>query len=454
MRKGELGMERWIDLHGRQEAFTQLEIAINNARAANKRLLVALVDLDRFYRVNETRGTEFGNYVLAVITERLAEGTHLTDATISVVSRLSGNTFLVIMEVDPDASQCWLAVEAIKFAVEKPIIDGVNELYLTSSVGASLFPQDGYTSEQLICRSESALYQTKENGGNRVLFYNSEDTMRMNRRIMIETGLRPALFLRQFHLNYQPIFRLSDGRLRGFEALIRWQHPELGDITPNEFIPIAEHNGLIVPIGEWVLREACKKLAYLNELCSLQLTMSINISPAQLIDPTFTGTVLNVIHDYALPANSIEFEITEHIMIHSSELSISALSRLRAAGVRIALDDFGTGYSSFSNLKQLPIHCLKIDKSFVKQIDMQSAERHIVEAIIGLVQKLGLEVIAEGVEFEGQYELLKEWGCNYVQGFLLGKPMDAAAIARVLFQGVSEQNGHLQMGGKKIEAFI
>ncbi|MFD0589560.1 putative bifunctional diguanylate cyclase/phosphodiesterase [Paenibacillus sp. GCM10027627] len=428
-------MKGTIDLPGRKDAFKQLEMAIANARLAGKRLLVALVDVDRFYRVNEAKGTEFGNYALIMIAKRLAAaGRALSEAANSAISRIEGNTFLAIMEVGQETSNDWRMVEAIKYAVEQPISDDGKELYLTSSIGASLFPQDGYTSEQLICRSESALHQTKENGGNRVLFYNKEDTLRMNRRIAVESALRPALSRGQFYLSYLPSYRLSDGRIKGFEALIRWKHPELGNISPGEFIPIAEHNGLMVPIGEWVLREACKMLAGLTQYGSQQLTMSINISPVQLIDPRFPGMVLNVVREYGLQPHSIELEITEHIMIHSSDLSLSALTRLRAAGFRIVLDDFGTGYSSISNLKQLPIHGLKIDKSFVKQIDRQSAERHIVEAIVSLVQKLGLEVTAEGVEFIEQYELLKQWGCDYVQGFLFGQPMEPTKIDTTMFR--------------------
>ncbi|MBH5318674.1 bifunctional diguanylate cyclase/phosphodiesterase [Paenibacillus sp. GSMTC-2017] len=418
-----------IDLPGRSEAFIQMEIAINNARVSGRRLLVALLDIDRFYCINETKGTDFGNYALNIIYKRLTDAESAISKICShTVCRFGGNAFLVIVEVEQEELNDWKMVEAIKYAVTQPIDDDGTELYLTASIGASLFPQDGHTSELLICHTESALHQSKGQGGNQVLFYNAEDTERMNRRTTIEAALRPALFLRQFHLSYQPIYRLSDGRLRGYEALIRWNHPELGAITPNEFIPIAEQNGLIIPIGEWVLREACKMLAGITKYSLSEMTMSINISPIQLMDPSFTHTVLNVIKEKGLQPYSIELEITENILSYSSETSISTLSRLRAEGIRISLDDFGTGYSSFSNLKQLPIHCLKIDKSFIKKMDLHSADRHIVEAIIGLVQKLGLEVIAEGVEYEEQYHLLREWGCNYVQGYLLGKPWEPTLI--------------------------
>lgn len=423
-------MDALTGLPCRKEAFAQLEVAVNAVRAAGKRMVVALVDLDRFYRVNETKGTEFGNQLLYMIGKRLAEARMVAMS----VSRVGGNRFLVAIPLDHDDNQSTQAVEAIKNAVERPIdVDGT-ELYLTSSIGATLFPQDGRTSEQLIYRAESALYQSKELGGNRARFYNTEDTVQLNRRIDIEAGLRPALYLRQFRLSYQPVYFVADGKLRGFEALIRWEHPQLGEISPAEFIPIAEHNGLIVPIGEWVLREACKMLTNMNKYGLNSLIMSINVSSLQLQDAAFSQMVLNALKDYELETSSFELEITESYAIYDSTVALSTLSWLRGAGVRIVLDDFGTGFSSLMNLKQLPIQCLKIDKSFIKKIDVQSAERIIVEGIINLAHKLGLEIIAEGVEYKEQYELLQEWGCNYVQGFLLGKPKEPDVLDLSMFR--------------------
>lgn len=443
-------MEGSIDLSGRHDAFVQLELAIQHSRGSGKRLLIALVDLDRFHRINASRGTGIGNYVLQTVSERLSdirmEG---SESALTVSCRLGGDSFLVIASMDgKEPEQCCFAAEMIKNAVERPVVYERDEIYLTASIGACQYPQDGRTSEQLICRAEAALSYAKEQGGNRTQFFNEDDTKRMNRRIAIEQSLRPALLQRQFYLSYQPIYRLSDGRIRGIEALIRWQHPELGTVTPHEFIPVAEHNGLIVPIGEWVLREACKTLAGMRRYGMDGIIMSINISPVQLSDSSFTHTLLNIVQEHALPADAIELELTEHFMLHASEASIAALTRIRAAGVRISLDDFGTGYSSFVSLKQLPVHCVKIDKTFIKRIDLQSAERHIVESIIGLMKKLGLEVIAEGVEFEEQYALLRKWGCHYVQGFLLGKPMEPSVIDMTMLPGIMKpdmpESSHLK----------
>ncbi|OUS69342.1 hypothetical protein B1748_31445 [Paenibacillus sp. MY03] len=443
-------MESSARLLSRKESYAKVELSVHEARAEGKRILAMIVELDRFYRVIDTKGTDFGHEVLDVMMNRLIElSKQLAGSEPPVLSNWGSHSFLLLLYISKEDSEfdvCWQAAEAMKHAAERPVPDGDSELYLTASIGACYFPQDGLTGEALICRAESAVQQSKENGGNRITFYKSEDTDRMNRRIAIESGLRPALYQRQFHLSYQPIYRLGDGRLRGLEALIRWNHPELGVISPKEFIPIAEHSGLIIPIGEWVIRESCKMLARIRKYGLHDLRMSINISPLQLHDPSFMNTLLNVLEENRLEPSSIELEITEHYLFHSSETAVTALSRLRATGVRIALDDFGTGYSSFSNLKQLPIHCLKIDKSFIQKIDLPGAERHIVESIIGLVQKLGVEVIAEGVEYEGQYRLLKEWGCNYVQGYLLGTPMEPTMMDTSMFRRAASTEERAESG--------
>lgn len=430
-------MNTLIVLPGRKESSVQLDEAIDDAHLTGRRLLVALVDLDRFYRLNETRGMKFGNDVLELIGSRIqAAAMPFLEATVCSADHLNGNTFLVVIAMEQETAQYWQAVEAIKYAVERPIASDGQELYLTTSIGVSLFPQDGSTGEQLMCCAESSLYRSKEQGGNRISFYNKGDTQRQKRYMRIESELRRALIMGQFQMSYQPMYRLKDGRLRGYEALLRWHHPELGTITPTEFIPIAEYNGLIVPIGEWVLREACKKLLYMNQYGTKELMMSVNISPVQLQDSAFTSRLLHVLEEYGLRPAAIELEIKESVMIHSSQQSIAALSNLRAAGVRIALDDFGIGYSSYQNLQKLPIHCLKIDKSFIGKIDVGGAERYIVESIIQLVHKLGLEAVAVGVEFEEQYRLLREWGCHYAQGYLLSQPMDPTMIDEDMFRGI------------------
>lgn len=411
-------MHGLASLPERQEAYAQLEIALSNARASGQRLVVALIQIDRIYCVNEAKGLDAGNQVLESIGARLRQG-----AGTAFVSLISCDTFLLAREIGYSQAECAGAVEEMKYAAQYPVSCEGKELHLTASIGTCLFPQNGRTSERLLGHAETALIKSREQGGSRITFYSEEETEQMNRWLEVGAALRPALYMRQFHLSYQPIFRTESGRLRGFEALIRWNHPELGTIWPGEFIPIAEQNGLIVPIGEWVLREACRMLSGMQEYGLKELVISINISHVQLMDSSFSSMVAHVLEEAGIEPSSLELEVKEDVILHFTEQTLAVLSKLRALGVRITLDNFGEGYASLANLKQLPVNSVKISKSFIRQIDVQSVERHIVEAMIGLMHKLEIEVIAGGVEYEEQYQLLKEWNCDFVQGFLLGSPM-------------------------------
>lgn len=391
---------------------------MSRARASGQRLVVALIQIDRFYGVNEAKGLEACNQVLESIGGRLSQG-----ADTAFVTLISGDTFLMAREIGYSQAECANAVEEMKYAAQYPVSYEGAELNLTASIGTCLFPQNGRTSERLLGHAETALFKSREQGGNRITFYSEEETAQMNRWLEVGALLRPALYLRQFHLSYQPIFRTDNGRLRGFEALLRWNQPELGAIWPAEFIPIAEQNGLIVPIGEWALREACRMLAGMQEYGLKELVIAVNISHVQLMDNSFCSMVAHVLGEAGIEPSCLELEVKEDVILHFTDKTLAVLSQLRALGVRITLDNFGEGYASLANLKQLPVNSVKISKSFIRQIDVQSVERHIVEAMIGLLHKLEIEVIAGGVEYEEQYKLLKEWSCDFVQGFLLGSPM-------------------------------
>ncbi|WP_336776970.1 putative bifunctional diguanylate cyclase/phosphodiesterase [Paenibacillus sp. MMO-58] len=411
-------MHGLASLPERQEAYAQLEVALSRARASGQRLVVALIQIDRFYGVNEAKGLEACNQVLESIGGRLSQG-----ADTAFVTLISGDTFLMAREIGYLQAECANAVEEMKYAAHYPVSYEGAELNLTASIGTCLFPQNGRTSERLLGHAETALFKSREQGGNRITFYSEEETAQMNRWLEVGALLRPALYLRQFHLSYQPIFRTEGGRLRGFEALLRWNQPELGAIWPAEFIPIAEQNGLIVPIGEWALREACKMLAGMQEYGLKELVIAVNVSHVQLLDNSFCSMVAHVLEEAGIEPSCLELEVKEDVILHFTDKTLAVLSQLRALGVRITLDNFGEGYASLANLKQLPVNSVKISKSFIRQIDVQSVERHIVEAMIGLLHKLEIEVIAGGVEYEEQYKLLKEWSCDFVQGFLLGSPM-------------------------------
>ncbi|MFF2483165.1 putative bifunctional diguanylate cyclase/phosphodiesterase [Paenibacillus sp. NPDC058071] len=415
-------MHAVIGLADRKEAMLRLELAISDARVNGKQFVVVKVQFKPFYRMNEVNGEEYCARVLRKIEERLA-GTGLGRKP-SLVCRMGNNDLLTGYAIGMDSKQeeCGLIAEALKHAIETPVNEEGQELTLRASLGAAVYPQDGRTSEQLMNRAESALGKSEEEGLG-IVFYSPEDTEQINRWMKIEAAIRPALYERHFHLSYQPIYRSADGKLRGFEALIRWQHEELGAIDPSEFMPIAEQNGMVVPIGEWVIREACKLLTEMNQYGQSDLVISINISHLQLQDPFFGKMIANILAETGLAPSSIELDIKESALSPASALPMETLTFLRAQGIRIMLDDFGVSGSSLTHLKQLPINGLKVSKVFIQHIDMPGVERHIVEMLLGLAQKLGLETIACGVEYKEQYDLLVSWGCDYVQGYLLGKPM-------------------------------
>jgi len=404
----------------RKEMYTQVDIALSKAKQIKQRMIVLLINLDRFYEVNETRGNLFGNRVLDEVSKRLKASL----PNEAMVARIDGNSFLVALPILNEAIDASTAVEALKYVVERPVDDNGTEIYLTASIGAAHYPQDSRVSEQLISHAETALHESKSQGGNRITFYQADDNKRLMRKSIIAAGLRPALYMQQFHIHYQPIYALGDGKLRGFEARIRWNHSELGTIEPEEFLPLAEDNGLINPIGEWVIREACKMLKSMKEYGVDELNMVLQVSALQLSEPSFAKTVRHLVQEYELSPAQMTFSVIESAGGGLPELAVSALGWLRAAGASVYLNRFGHGVTALSHLYQLPINGLVLDKIIVQAIEKDGAERIIIESLIVLAHKLGMKVTAAGIDSEKQYQLLKSWGCDYVQGFLLGKPKE------------------------------
>ncbi|SFF26845.1 diguanylate cyclase (GGDEF) domain-containing protein [Paenibacillus algorifonticola] len=383
---------------------------------AGNKLAVVLMQLDHFYRVIEARGMDYGCEVMQLIEERLVAA----GADRAAIWQMNDSTFLVAAVLGDNQADGYGVLERFKRTVQYPVGFGSDRFHLTASIGVSLFPQDGATSEQLICHAETALYSGILKGEGQISYYSPKATEQIHRHLELEAAIRTALYKGQFHLNYQPIYQVDNGKLRGFEVLLRWNHPQLGNVQPSEFIPFAEKNGMIVPIGAWVIKQACRMLSSLPDHAAL--VMSVNISPTELADLAYADMVLNTLEETEIPPHCLQLEIKEGYNYANCERSIKALTRLHASGVLIALDDFGSMHSSLANLQQLPIHALKLDRSFVREIDKEGVEHHIVEAMIGLLHKLGISVIAEGVEYVKQYELLRGWGCDYMQGYLLGQP--------------------------------
>jgi len=303
---------------------------------------------------------------------------------------------------------------------------------VTSSIGISVYPKDGASFDELFKNADIAMYKAKESGRNAFHFFTREMNAGALERLLLENALRQALAEEQFVLYYQPQIDLINGAVVGVEALVRWQHPEMGLIPPTKFIPIAEETGLIAPIGEWVLREACRQNRFWQESRLLSAPIAVNLSVRQFALGDLLDVIVGALDASALPAGRLEVEITESMLVQDVEKTLSTFSALKARGVRIAVDDFGTGYSSLSYLKRFPLNRLKIDQSFVRDLTTNRDDQAIASAIINLGHSLGLVIIAEGVETEAQLQILRSLGCNEAQGYFFAKPMCAEDMAQYL----------------------
>ncbi|MBO7748099.1 bifunctional diguanylate cyclase/phosphodiesterase [Paenibacillus sp. MWE-103] len=448
-RKGAPALGEVVDsltgLPGRKAAFAMLARAVVLARQTGRRVLAALVDVDRFYIVNETKGTAFGDEALRQIARRLKR----LEPWSGSVYRLSGNTFLLFRLAGWDAENddADALVGALKQAAEERLSVRGEPLHPFCSIGVSGYPGDGETAERIVRHADTALRQAKAAGGNRVVFYAEDDMSEVSRTEQLRVSLRHAPAANALSLRYQPLYDAA-GRLRGVEALLRWRHPELGDIPPAEFVPLAERSGQIVRIGEWVLAETCGMLRRARAKGMPPLVASVNLSPLQLRVPGFAETLRRILAQTGTKPEWLELEITESMMIGADEGVSEALRRIRAMGVRIALDDFGVGFASLTYLCKLPLHTLKLDRSFVRHLGSQDAEQVVVRTMIALAHELGFEVVAEGVETPEQLRLLREWGCDFFQGYLLAGPLDEEAVGPPLLRAARELFG---AAGERLE---
>jgi EAL domain-containing protein (putative c-di-GMP-specific phosphodiesterase class I) len=320
-----------------------------------------------------------------------------------------------------------LVAESVLKALRDPFRTENQELYITASIGISVYPQDAMDAETLQRNADNAMYRAKSRGKNRFEYFIPEMSSSMAQRLEVETHLRHALERGEFCIHYQPQFDLQSGKLVGQEALLRWTNPKLGSVAPDQFIPIAEENGLIVPIGAWVLQEACRQTSAWREAGHPTRGVSVNVSAVQFSRPDFVDTVSDVLHQSRLDPSSLELELTESLVIRDVRESARKMEKLRALGVQISVDDFGAGYSSLSYLQRLPIDILKLDRSFVEEFKTERGSSSLVQGIVSLAHGLGMRVTAEGVETEQQLELVHHSGCDKVQGYLLGRPSPAAS---------------------------
>jgi diguanylate cyclase (GGDEF)-like protein len=419
------------DLPNRMQLYDRIAQAIASAKRHHEKLAVLFLDLDRFKSVNDNLGHAIGDKLLQSVAQRLKSAIRSTDT----VSRQGGDEFVLLLSEVNEEEALALKIEKIHQTVTAPYRLAGNDLHIGATIGISIFPQDGEDTETLVRNADAAMYHGKENGRNRYQFFKWEMHVRDVERQEVEASLRQALDRQQFVLFYQAQITLESGAVTGAEALIRWRHPSRGLLLPAWFVPVAEDSGAIVPIGRWVLREACRQAQSWLEAGLAFNVMAVNISAREFENDDFLENVRRALQETGLAPDHLELELTETVLMKSIESTAATLHALRAMGVRISIDDFGTGYSSLSYLKRFPVDTLKIDKSFVHDI-LTEDDDILVNAVIGIGKSLRHQVIAEGVETAKQLAYLRENDCAAAQGFYLNVPMIAEEFAAFLKQGV------------------
>jgi diguanylate cyclase (GGDEF)-like protein/PAS domain S-box-containing protein len=403
----------------------RLAKALADARRQKDKVAVVFLDLDRFKDINDSLGHSVGDLLLKEVAERLETLGREQDT----IARLGGDEFLIMLTHLKDMPDAAVVIERFMDAFTGEFVVQGRSLNVSCSLGISVFPEHGVDGETLIKNADAAMYSAKESGRNNFRFFSDDMNAQVVERLTLERGLRLAMEKEELFLVYQPQMNIATGKITGLEALLRWQHPELGLIAPDKFIRIAENSGLIVPIGEWVLRTACSQARKWHEQGLSPVTIAVNVSAVQFRHEGFCELIRRLLHETGIAAKYLELELTESLLLANAELMLSVVRELKTMGLTLAIDDFGTGYSSFSYLRQFQISKLKIDRSFIQEIVTNADDAAITAAIISMAKSLRLKVIAEGVEDEAQMSFLREHQCDEIQGYYFSKPLTSDKVA-------------------------
>jgi len=403
-------------------------LAIEAARSAGKQLAVMLIDLDRFKQINDSLGHHAGDVVLCAVAARLKHALRTSDT----VARMGGDEFVILLPNLDSTAQAERVAAKLLHAMVEPVQAGNHKLTVTPSIGIACFPSDGDDLTTLLRNADVAMYNAKNAGRNNYTVYTPQMHSASAQRLALEGDLRGALDRNELQLHYQPLVSLADGEIVGVEALLRWTHPTRGPVSPVDFIPIAEDTGLIVPIGEWVLRTACVDMKQLQRRTGRLLKVAVNLSPRQLRANNLTNVIADALSRAGWAAEQLELEITESMVVENPDASVAAMQRLRAMGVGLSIDDFGTGYSSLSYLTRFPVAKLKIDRSFVRGLPHNERDAAIARSVVAMGHGLKLQVLAEGIETAEQMQFLQQLGCDFGQGWHFAKPMPLEALVQRL----------------------
>jgi diguanylate cyclase (GGDEF)-like protein/PAS domain S-box-containing protein len=421
----------------------RLSQALLHAQRHDRWVTALFVDLDNFKVINDSLGHNAGDELLKTIAKRMVDCVRATDTVV----RLGGDEFVIVLPDQPkNADVISATVHQIQAAIAEPVRLEGHDIRVTSSLGVATYPDDGTDADTLLANSDAAMYRAKDIGRDNLQFYTPELNIKVHEKFLLQEELRNAIARSEFVLLYQPQVDLRTGHVFAVEALIRWKHPKLGMISPIEFIPMAEETGLIVPIGDWVLREACRQNKAWRDAGLPPVTVSVNVSARQFRERNLVNRVAGALKESGLEAKCLELELTESLIMQDIELAVATMEELQGLGVQLSIDDFGTGYSSLSALKTFPVARLKIDKSFIDGLPTNENDKAVASAVISLGQKLNLRVIAEGVETDAQAAFLRESNCDEIQGYLFSRPVPAQDIEALLKAAHDQPEGDRPIG--------